>query len=199
MTLFRACISLTVLTLLGCAHPISQTLRQNVDPSLTFAQIFQSPDSFIGKTVVLGGEIVETRNYPGYAEIEVVQKQLDMLGYPDSRDVSGGRFIFLNPGYLESEIYAKGRSLVGAGTIKGTQVKPLENITYRYPVIEVGELHLWEDLTSDYYYYYPYDRFWYGYSFRDHIHRPRRHKIRPPHPRPHIPHPPRPPHSQKPH
>ncbi len=199
MNLFRIGISLMVLTLVGCAHPISETLRQNVDPNLTFSQIFQSPDAFIGKTVLLGGEIVETRNYPNFVEIEVVQKPLDLAGYPESRDVSGGRFVFQKPGYLESEIFAKGRKIVGAGVVKGTQVKALGNITYRYPVIEVAELHLWQDLTPDYYYYYPYDPFWYRYSFRRHTFHPRRHKIHPRHRRPHVPHPPRPPHSHKPH
>ncbi|MFQ5445084.1 MAG: hypothetical protein ACE5EK_10760 [Nitrospinales bacterium] len=66
-------------------------------------------------------------------------------------------------------------------------------------MIEVLELHLWEDLTPDYYYYYPYDPFWYRYSFRHRIFHPHRHKIHHRHPSPLIPHPPRPPLSHKPH
>ena len=167
MTLFRVGISLMAIIIVGCAHPISQALRQNVDPNLTFAQIFQSPDAFIGKTVILGGEIVETRNYPDFAEIEVVQKPLDLAGYPESRDVSGGRFIFQKPGFVESEIFTKGRRIVGAGIVKGSESRPLDKIQYRYPVIEVAEWFLWEDLSYNYY-YYPYGYYGFGHHYYSH-------------------------------
>jgi Outer membrane lipoprotein Slp family. len=46
----------------GCAHVISNDLRNKVDPSLTFEKVIKDPIAYKGKTVVWGGEIVETFN-----------------------------------------------------------------------------------------------------------------------------------------
>ncbi|MBP1739994.1 MAG: outer rane lipoprotein Slp, partial [Deltaproteobacteria bacterium] len=46
----------------GCAHVISKNLRAEADPTLSFSQVLQNPEPFKGKTVVWGGEVVETTN-----------------------------------------------------------------------------------------------------------------------------------------
>ncbi|NIP99140.1 MAG: hypothetical protein GWM98_00975, partial [Nitrospinaceae bacterium] len=46
---------LLLLLLAGCAHPISQGLRSQADPELSLQQIIQSPNTYIGKKIVLGG------------------------------------------------------------------------------------------------------------------------------------------------
>ena len=37
----------------GCLHPIAGPLRDQVDPKLTFTEIFHSPESFVGKKIIL--------------------------------------------------------------------------------------------------------------------------------------------------
>ncbi len=88
----------------ACAHPIAGGLREKVDSDLSFARLFQSPADHDGKRVLLGGIIVQTRNLPETSEIEVVQKELDSAGYPESGDATGGRFIFVAKGFLDAEI-----------------------------------------------------------------------------------------------
>ena len=90
--------------LVGCAHPISKGFRNQVDPALSINQILRSPNSYVGKKVVLGGIIIQTRNLKNVTEIEVVEKDLDCFGYPSSGDTSRGRFLFRKQGYLEAEI-----------------------------------------------------------------------------------------------
>ena len=127
----------------------------------------QSPETYIGKTVILGGTVVMTRNYEEGSEIEVIQRDLDYSDYPMDDDQSSGRFIFLYNGYLESEIYAEGRRVTGAGKVKGAKQGKVGEKTYLFPVIEVEELKLWEErLPYDPYYYYPY--YWGGYSYGRH-------------------------------
>ena len=146
----------------GCAYPISENLRREADP-VVFSQLFQHPEPYAGKKVILGGTIVKVVNFPDKAEIEVVQKELDSYGAPQRGDVTGGRFIFVKPGYVESEVYAKGREVTGAGKVLGSKLGKLEDRDYRYPLIEVEELHLWEKRDRLYpmypflgYPYYPY-------------------------------------------
>ena len=68
--------------LAGCAHPISKGFRDQVDPDLSLNQILRSPNNYVGKKVVLGGTIVETRNLENVTEIEVEELKLwDALDY----------------------------------------------------------------------------------------------------------------------
>ena len=167
--------------LVGCVHPISKGFRDQVDPALSLTQILQSPDNYVGKKVVLGGSIVQTRNLKNMTEIEVVEKDLDCFGYPSDGDASRGRFVFRIQGYLETKIFAKDRIVTGGGTVVGTQSGRIGEAEYEYPVIEVEELKLWDAPVYRYppygygaympgwgiYSYYPYPnrfrRFYYPY------------------------------------
>jgi len=150
----------------GCVSAISDQLRSELDPSITFAQLLKSPETSIGKKVMLGGVIVRTSNFENESEVEVVQKELDSSDYPEASDYSGGRFIFIYKGFLEPEIYAKKRKVTGAGTIIGTKQSKVGDKPYTFPVIEVQELKLWEKIDPYYYSYYdPYFYGAFGYSY----------------------------------
>lgn len=154
MIFFRVCLNFAVCAvfgLLGCAHPISDNLRHAVNPSLSFTQVFVSPESHVGKTAMFGGMIVSTRVLPDSSEIEVIEKELNSVGSPERGDTSGGRFIFVKKGFLEPEIYARGRYVTGAGKIKGGKAGRVDGQEYRFPLIEVEELHLWERNERPYY------------------------------------------------
>ena len=141
---------------LGCAYTISPELRKDLDTNLTFEQIFENTEGFIGKRVLLGGVIVETRVLNDGTEVEVVQKKIDSSGYPEAGDQSGGRFIFFKKSFLEPEIYAKGRDITGVGKIKGTTMGKVGERPYKFPVIEAEELVLREDIERNPYFYPPY-------------------------------------------
>ncbi len=159
----RVFIAFIFLTFVGCTHPISNNMRANLDPAVSVAGLFESPDAYIGKRVMMGGNIVETRNFPDQSEIEVVQKSIGPYGNLDTGDATRGRFIFRRPGYLESEVYAKGRDIIGAGVIVGSQSGKIGDRDYQFPVIEPEEMNLIEQYRNYPYYndpFYPY----YGYG-----------------------------------
>ena len=95
----------------GCVHVISKDLRDKVDPALTFGQVIQNPIAYKGKTVVWGGEIINTLNQKnGTAEIEVFQMPLDSTtDAPKASNVSEGRFLILVNKYLDPYLYQEGR------------------------------------------------------------------------------------------
>ncbi len=59
----------------GCAHVISKDLRVSFDLSLTLKQVREVPDVFKGKSVIGGGDIIQTINQQdGTTEIEVYHR-----------------------------------------------------------------------------------------------------------------------------
>lgn len=130
--------------LAGCAHPISEGFRSQVDPDVSLNQILLTPNNYLGTKVVLGGTIAQTRNLENVTEIEVVEKDLDSFGYPRFGYESRGRFVFRKQGYLEAQSFAKGRIVTGGGTVVATQTGKIDETTYEFPVIEVEELKLWD-------------------------------------------------------
>lgn len=154
----------------GCAHVISKDIRDKVDPSLTFEKVIQNPIAYKGKTVVWGGEIVETLNQKnGTTEIEVFQIPLDSTDAPKASNVSAGRFLILVDKYLDPYLYRKGRRITVAGEILGEQIKPLGEMDYRYPLISSKQIRLWEEYHDRPYPYpyYPWGYYdpWWGYPY----------------------------------
>jgi outer membrane lipoprotein len=140
-------LALAVLLLLpGCTRSVISpaTLRQ-VDQTITIDRLRQRPGLFIGKTVLLGGEIIDTRNTPDATTIMVLALRLDRRKRPRAGTGSEGRFIVRQPTFLDPAIYRPGRKITVAGIVVGEKSLPLGEITYRYPVIENRELYLWPE------------------------------------------------------
>lgn len=138
----RLFLMLIIASLLGCAHVISQELRERADKELSFAALLKDPDRYAGRFVILGGIIASSANTEEGTYIEVVQNPLDFRGRPEYKDVSGGRFLILYEGYLDSAIYSQGKEVTVAGEVIGKRVLPLGEIQYTYPLIKSSEIHL---------------------------------------------------------
>ena len=144
-------VLVAMLLLAGCAHVISKEVLQEVDTSVSFVQVSKDPEAHRGKTVLFGGDVIETQNLSDKTHIVVLQRPLGSRGEPSGGDVSEGRFIIQTPGFLDPAIYSPGRKLTVAGTVAGKEVRPLGEIEYTYPIIEKRELYLWteEEAASD--------------------------------------------------
>lgn len=157
----------------GCAHVISKDLRDNVDPSLTFDQVYQDPNAYKGKFVVWGGEIIQTINQKdGTTQIEVFQRPLGYREEPVLTLPPGGRFLVLVNRFLDPYLYHQGRKITVAGEIQGEDIRSIGGMSYRYPLLSGKQIYLWEDYYYQpypYYYYYPWwDYPWYppwGYTW----------------------------------
>lgn len=158
-----ALLSLILLIIPSCAHVISEPLREEALKGVSYLEIAKDPERFKGKLIIVGGEIIASRNLKEGTEIEVLQKPLDRTGRPTEMDISEGRFLILHPGYLDTAIYSRGRSITVAGIVKGKKTLPLGEIEYTYTVIEPKELHLWEKKVERYYIYY--EPLWYPYWY----------------------------------
>jgi len=126
----------------GCAHVISRELLEKTDRELTAEMLFKNPEAYKGKTVILGGIIIDTHNTAQGAYIEVLQAPLDYRGRPEDTDFSYGRFIFLYGEYLDSAIFSEGKAITVGGKVLGKTTRPLGEIEYTYPLIHAREVHL---------------------------------------------------------
>lgn len=132
------------LCLAGCAPTFSRELIDQVDRTTTFRELQSDPDRHIGKTLMLGGVILETRNAAGSTIIQVLQTPLDRQGRPRETDETGGRFIVESPEFLDAAVYQPGKRISLIGKVTGQEVRPLGEIHYRYPVVSSKEVRLWE-------------------------------------------------------
>lgn len=135
-------ILVIILLMSGCAHVISQELREQSDEGLTAERLFKNPEAYKGKTVILGGIIISTHNTDEGSYVEVLQTPLGSRGRPEDTDFSYGRFLFFYGEYLDSAIFSKGKAITVGGKVLGKTSRPLGEIQYTYPLIHAQEVHL---------------------------------------------------------
>jgi outer membrane lipoprotein len=128
----------------GCSHAISKEVRSDVADDLSIRAVFENPLGYKGKTVMLGGVIIETENRSDGTYIEVIQKPLDSGGRPEETDLSMGRFIVFSERFLDALIYSNGRELTVAGELIGVEKGMVGGKEYTYPIIRSREMHLFK-------------------------------------------------------
>jgi outer membrane lipoprotein len=171
---------LSLILLSGCAHVISKDLRTKSDLFLTLSQVRQNPETFKGKWVVWGGEIIETVNQKeGTTQIEVFQRPLGWRGEPKETTVSEGRFLILADQYLDPYVFRRGKKITVAGEMIGEKIKPLGEMDYRYPIVSSKQIYPWPEYDYQPYPYYYYDPGWgypYGWGFGFGVYYQRHHR-----------------------
>ena len=91
--------------------------------------------------------------------IIILQTPLGFREEPKSKDHSQGRFILVQKGFLEPEVYSKDRKITVAGKVIGSVVKKVDDFSHPYLQIEGREIYLWS--TNRYDYPGPYYDPWY--------------------------------------
>ena len=76
----RAALLLCLLLLSGCASVISNQSLNLVDHWISFAELRQDPNRYMGRYFLLGGEIVGVRNSNEGGELELAQFATDRNG-----------------------------------------------------------------------------------------------------------------------
>ena len=154
----------------GCASVVPRELRKEVDRSISFEELRMNPNAYLGRVVLLGGEIIETENLQDETQLEMLQKPLGDGDMPVDTGESEGRFLISYPGYLDPAIYSSGRYVTAVGEVLGLQSLKIGEAEYQAPIISGKFVHLWPK-TGPYYgprYYGPYfyrydDPFYYPY------------------------------------
>jgi outer membrane lipoprotein len=149
-----------LLLLGGCTHVLSRGALLNVDPAVDYAEVKANPDAYKGKTLLLGGIIIDTRLSQEGTTLEVLRYTLDRWGEPQTADEAGGRFLARTGRFLDPELYKTGLFVTLTGVVEGVETRPLQNYeyAYAYPVFRIVEAYLWNRpiLAYPYGYYGPF-------------------------------------------
>lgn len=158
--------------LAGCASGsvVPASLQAQIDKSLTFDQLRETPDSYRGRLLVLGGEVLSAKRLKEGTRIEVLEIPLNGSLQPGlDRTTSRGRFLALQKEFLDPATIPPGTRLTIVGEVTGSVADKLDETDYTYPMVEVRSLKVWrvEAYSHIPYYYYPPSYYWrpYYYTF----------------------------------
>ncbi len=143
------------LALMGCGPAISPILvreaRQEPGAPASFAELRANPEKYLGKPVILGGEVISVSLKDGKSLLAVNQQDLDPRLQPQGPGY--GTFYAESREFLSPSFYVAKRKVTVAGVVKGR--------LNGAPLLEARQIHL-GDYPPWQKWYYPVPREWYG-------------------------------------
>ena len=137
---------------------IPEDLEPLIDRAIPFREVVEAPDSYQGKIVIFGGEVLKAKRLKDGTQIELLQLPLDKGERPIvDRQQSQGRFLAIQQEFLDPATIAEGTKMTIVGELSKAKVEHLDDVEYRYPVLIVKYLHTWP--AQSYGSAYPYPRF----------------------------------------
>lgn len=141
-----------------------------VGPSrLTYLELHDSPETFKGQPVTLGGKVLHAKRLKAGTRIEILQLPLDSSFKP-TRDLrqSQGRFIAMKEEFLDPATIPSGTFITVSGNAAGSITLPLDETEYLFPIVEITNLRVWptDEETPPRIRPYPYmlpGPYWYPY------------------------------------
>ena len=174
MNLIKSSLLGLVLVITGCAsYPDAVQVPEGTS-LVDFESVQANDEGFIGQKARWSGVIANIKNRANKTQIDVLYYPSKSTGRPHTKDEPLGRFRVLVDGFLEPEVYKKGKSITALGTIKEKESEKIDDYEYLYPTITDATLHLWKKAQPparvEFYYAWP------GYHPRYYWHGGVRHK-----------------------
>ncbi len=122
-----------------------------------------------GTEVRWGGVIVDAMPDQQKTCFEILSKDLNKYMRPANNDTTAGRFIACKTGFHDPEVWTKGREITVTGQFQFVDTRKIGDFNYRYPVIDVENMVLWQkrpDVVVRHYGYYDpfYSPYYWGYG-----------------------------------
>ena len=146
-------LSMSMLLWFGCASSdvVPDSLEPQIDKSLTFDQIIASPDSYRGRTFLVGGEVLKAKRLKEGTQIEVLQLPLDRDQRPvTQRSESQGRLLALDPQSIDPATLPDGKPVTMVAEITGAATDRVDEAEYRFPTMAIKHLHVWNEPPDPY-------------------------------------------------
>ena len=156
----------------GCAKSPSTaeiTEAEQIDRTIAFPQLIETPDSYRGRVVMFGGEVITAKRLKAGTRVEVLQLPLSDNYEPSTdRMATQGRFFAMETKPMDPAALPPGTRVTVVGEVTGSATAPLDEIDYVYPVLTIKQLHVWSPPTDVRYLYRPaypgYYYFWGPYG-----------------------------------
>ena len=109
-----------------------------------FHDVLVSPESYKGRVLVLGGEVLNAKRLRDGTQIELLQLPLEDGERPShDRQQSQGRFLAMQQEFLDPATMTQGTRVTIVGEVSGSKTDHLDDVEYRYPTLIVKHLHVW--------------------------------------------------------
>lgn len=175
----KTCLILLAGIIISCVPVLRQELLKTGISDVRLSELKRDPVAGKGRLFILGGIIVKTTVTSEGSLIEAIYVRVDSRGYLKKIEPSNGRFLAIFKGreLLDPVIFHEKREITLAAEFIGTRKGMIGEMEYNYPLFEIREIYLWEEVKErDYYYlyapyYYPpwyfryryYDPWWWHY------------------------------------
>jgi len=137
----RTLITVTGAMLLTACSSIPEPLQgtySELTPKATSARD-------IGTNVRWGGVILDARPDANRTCFEVLSRELDRSMRPEDEDLTQGRFIACRNGFLDPEVFAKGREITLTGEVQALDQRKVGDFDYTYPVLAARFMTMWPE------------------------------------------------------
>jgi outer membrane lipoprotein len=141
-----SCWLVASILLSGCASQriVPDSMESLVDRTVSFHDVLASPESYKGRVLVLGGEVLNAKRLRDGTQIELLQLPLEDGERPShDRQQSQGRFLAIQPEFLDPATMTQGTRVTIVGEVSGAKTDHLDDVEYRYPSLIVKHLHVW--------------------------------------------------------
>jgi outer membrane lipoprotein len=148
--LVSSCVVASIL-LFGCSSQriIPESMEPLVDKTVSFRDLLVSPESYKGRVLVLGGEVLNAKRLRDGTQIELLQLPIEDGERPShDRQQSQGRFLALQQEFLDPATMVQGTRVTIVGEVSGSKTDHLDDVEYRYPTLIVKHLHVWRVQSS---------------------------------------------------
>ena len=137
----------TCVLLVGCSSQriVPESMEPLVDRTVSFQDVLISPESYKGRVLVLGGEVLNAKRLRDGTQLELLQLPLEDGERPShDRQRSQGRFLAMQQEFLDPATMAEGTRVTIVGEVSGAKTDRLDDVEYRYPTLIVKHLHVWQ-------------------------------------------------------
>ncbi|MDA8621096.1 Slp family lipoprotein [Psychrosphaera sp.] len=147
MNFFRKLIaSVSIVIISGCAsYPETVSVPENTN-LVPFSSINADDNSLIGEQARWSGVIAEVKNESNRTRLDVLYYPARGTGRPDLKEDPQGRFRVYADGFLDPQVFKKGKSVTALGEIKDSESQKIDEFEYLYPTITKAKIHLWKKL-----------------------------------------------------
>lgn len=168
-TPFQVLLFIWLSLVLGCAgiyhtEIFPEDALAQLNKAVTFPQVRESPSSHQGTLMMVGGEVISAKRLKDYTRLTVLQLPLDRSQKPSTdRTQSQGRFLAMQPEFLDPATLPPGTRVTLIGTVSGATTEMLDEMEYTYPVLTIKHLKVWPEQVPLPYWYSPhaYGPYWY--------------------------------------
>ncbi len=139
------CGSLACIGCVSSPSVVPEGLEPSLDQTVSFSQLLENPERYKQKVVMLGGRILSAKRLSEATRLEVLQLPLyDGQQPTDTLTESLGRFIAMEPTFLDPAKLPPQTRVTIVGEVTGSTQDKVGETNYRFPVLVIKHLHVWE-------------------------------------------------------